>query len=64
MFEKADKNGDGKLTQSEWMEVLQQSGVRVTQSVYVTKIHFCKHLVVGRMLTCSSRPWTETSMGD
>ena len=31
MFEKADKNGDGKLTQSEWMEVLQQSGVRVTQ---------------------------------
>ena len=33
MFEKADKNGDGKLTKTEWLDVLRQSGVQVTQSV-------------------------------
>ena len=31
MFEKADKNGDGKLTKTEWMDVLRQSGVPVTE---------------------------------
>ena len=36
MFEKADKDGDGKLTKSEWMEVLQKSGVHVTQSVFIS----------------------------
>ena len=33
MFEKADKNGDGKLTKTEWLDVLRQSGVQVTKSV-------------------------------
>ena len=31
MFEKADKNGDGKLTKTEWMDVLRQSSVTVTE---------------------------------
>jgi len=30
MFREADKNGDGKLSKDEWLEVLKKSGVTVS----------------------------------
>ena len=31
MFREADKNGDGKLSKDEWLEVLKKSGVTVSK---------------------------------
>ena len=30
-FKKADKDGDGQLSQEEWMEVLRETGVEVSK---------------------------------
>ena len=71
MFNKADKNKDGKLTPEEWKQVLNSSGVPTT--MYIKPLRplraqlgiarfywFCS----GRKWTSFSRGWTETMMAD
>ena len=62
MFDKADRDGDGKLTKEEWYKVLNSSGCNTSMSVINDQEIILIDVCSGRRCQTFLRGWTATMM--